>query len=70
MNFNHLKHNKIEKKIPPEFVKILGRYKLPPLKEISSSRLEEARKKVGLGYLGLGIWVATTLKRKFLLVVS
>jgi hypothetical protein len=28
----------------------------------------EARKK--LGYLGLGIWVATTLKRKFLLVVS
>jgi hypothetical protein len=33
----------------------------------------EARRVEGfgyLGYLGLGIWVATTLKRKFLLVVS
>jgi hypothetical protein len=25
----------------------------------------EASKEVGLGYLGFGIWVATTLKRKY-----
>jgi hypothetical protein len=28
------------------------------------------KRRIGLGFLGLGIWVATTLKRKFLLVVS
>jgi hypothetical protein len=45
--------------------KILGCHRLPPLKEISPPRFGEARKKDGFGILGLGIWVATTLKRNF-----
>jgi hypothetical protein len=32
------------KKIPPKFDKILGCYRLPPLKEISSARLERLEK--------------------------
>jgi hypothetical protein len=63
-------HSKQSKKIPPKFDEILGCYRLPPLKEISSSRLERLERKIGLSFLGLGIWVVTTLKRKFLLVVS
>jgi hypothetical protein len=39
-----------QKKIPPKFDKILGCYRLPPLKEISSPRFGEPRKKMGLGY--------------------
>jgi hypothetical protein len=31
-------------------LKNLGCYRLPPLKEISSPRFGEARKKMGLGY--------------------
>jgi hypothetical protein len=34
-----------------KFVKKLGCYRLPPLKEISSSRFEEARKVEGFGVL-------------------
>jgi hypothetical protein len=41
--------------------KNLGCYKLPPLKEISSLRFGEARKKDGFG---IPRW-ATTLKRNF-----
>jgi hypothetical protein len=37
------------KKIIPKFDKNLGRYRLPPLKEISSPRFGEARKKEGFG---------------------
>jgi hypothetical protein len=37
--------------------KILGCDRLPPLKEISSRDLERLERKMGLGY-----WVATTLK--------
>jgi hypothetical protein len=36
----------------PNFDKILGCYRLPPLKEISSSRFEEARKVEGFRVLG------------------
>jgi hypothetical protein len=36
----------------PKFSKNLGCYRLPPLKEISSSRFEEARKVEGFGALG------------------
>jgi hypothetical protein len=44
-------HSKIKaKKNPPKFDKILGCYRLPPLKEISSPKFGEARKKMGLGY--------------------
>jgi hypothetical protein len=39
-------------KLPPKFDKILGCYRLPPLKEISSPRLERLERKKGLGYLG------------------
>jgi hypothetical protein len=46
-------YNKIKtKKFTPKFDKILGCYRLPPIKEISSPRFGEARKKEGLGYLG------------------
>jgi hypothetical protein len=41
--------------------KILGCYRLPPLKEISSPRFEEARRKDGFRLP----WWATTLKRNF-----
>jgi hypothetical protein len=34
-----------QKKIPPKFDKILGCYRLPPLKEISSPRLERLERK-------------------------
>jgi hypothetical protein len=40
------------KKNPPKFDEILGCYRLPPLKEISSPRLERLERKQGLGYLG------------------
>jgi hypothetical protein len=43
------------------FDKNLGCYRLPPLKEISPPRFEEARKVEGFW----GTWVATTLKRDF-----
>jgi hypothetical protein len=46
--FNQHKQNK-RKKFTPKFDKILGCYRLPPLKEISSPRFEEARKKEGFG---------------------
>jgi hypothetical protein len=57
------------KKIYSKFDKNLGCYRLPPLKEISSLRFEEARKVKGFGILGglpplneifvgsLGLWV-------------
>jgi hypothetical protein len=41
-------HAKQNKKIIPKFHKNLGYYKLPPLKEISSPRFGEARKKQGV----------------------
>jgi hypothetical protein len=40
------------KNFTPKFDKILGCYRLPPLKEISSPRLERLEKEEGLGYLG------------------
>jgi hypothetical protein len=43
---------KQKKKFPPKFDKILGCYRLPPLKEISSPRFGEVRKKDGFGILG------------------
>jgi hypothetical protein len=43
---------KQNKKNPPKFDKILGCYRLPPLKEISSPRLERLERKKVLGYLG------------------
>jgi hypothetical protein len=55
----------------PNFDKNLGCYRLPPLKEISSPRFEEARKEKGFGvsrwlpplkdtFVGsLGLWVLT-----------
>jgi hypothetical protein len=49
------------KKIVPYFDKNLGCYRLPPLKEISSPRYEEARKVEGFGVLG---WL-TPLKETF-----
>jgi hypothetical protein len=57
-----------QKKIVPNFDKNLGCYRLPPLKEISSPRFEEARKVEVFGVLrwlpplketfvgGLGLW--------------
>jgi hypothetical protein len=59
------------KKIIPKFDKNLGCYRLPPLKEISSPRFGEARKKEEFGlprwlpplketFVGsLGLWVQT-----------
>jgi hypothetical protein len=48
-----INNNKIKSKIfPPKFDKILGCYRLPPLKEISSPRLERLERKKVLGYLG------------------
>jgi hypothetical protein len=43
------KQIKQRKKIMPEFDKNLGCYRLPPLKEISSPRFEEARMEKGFG---------------------
>jgi hypothetical protein len=64
-------HAKQNKKFIPKFDKNLGCYRLPPLKEISSPRFGEARKKEGFGlprwlpplketFAGsLGTWVQT-----------
>jgi hypothetical protein len=49
MNFQSTQA-KQKKKIPPKFDKILGCYKLPPLKEISSPRLERLERRKGLVY--------------------
>jgi hypothetical protein len=46
--FNQCIQNK-SKKFPPKFDKILGCYKLPPLKEISSLRLERLERKLCFG---------------------
>jgi hypothetical protein len=42
---NSINTSKLKEKIPPEFDKILGCYRLPPLKEISSPRLERLEKR-------------------------
>jgi hypothetical protein len=48
MNFNQHEQNK-SKKFLPKFDKILGCYRLPPLKEISSPRLERLERELGVG---------------------
>jgi hypothetical protein len=48
MNFQSM-HTKQKQKIYPKFDKILGCYRLPPLREISSPRFGEARKKEVFG---------------------
>jgi hypothetical protein len=45
VKFQSTQQNK-NKNFTPKFDKILGCYRLPPLKEISSPRFEEARKKM------------------------
>jgi hypothetical protein len=49
VNFQSTQAKTKEKKFPPKFDKILGCYRLPPLKKISSPRLERLRKKEGFG---------------------
>jgi hypothetical protein len=51
VKFQSTQQNK-NKKFPPKFDKILGCYRLPPLKEISSPRFGVARKKDGFGISG------------------
>jgi hypothetical protein len=72
VKFQSIQQNK-NKNFPPKFDKILGCYRLPSLKEISSPRFEEARKVKGFGVLrwlpplketfvgNLGLWVLTGL---------
>jgi hypothetical protein len=47
VKFQSVQAKQKQKKITPKFDKILGCYRLPPLKEISSPRFEDARKKEG-----------------------
>jgi hypothetical protein len=58
VKFQSIHRNK-NKNFTPKFDKNLGCYRLPPLKEISSPRFGEARKKEGFGLP----WWATILKR-------
>jgi hypothetical protein len=61
VKFQSAQQNK-NKNFTTKFDKIFGCYRLPPLKEISSPRFGEARKKEGFG---LPRW-ATTLKRNLI----